>query len=498
MKAEAAKAFQCAEKFVRAFERRDPRSLDNLVRGFICRKKGLMGGAIYITHVNGKATEHQLIHGTPKLFYPYTDHQGREYKQLKARSFVLSEKWNGMNVLIFQYKDSKGRLYLTAKSKGAPFLNDGEYGAFFTMFSEAFSKPTVMGRAFTLLSDVNVSAVSYELCGSQEPHLVDYDFELELKPLFKVYRDGRIAPIISYDLDNSSLVRRWVGQDDLVAKCKARQVADLETNCLHRYYNNLPVRYEYRHFATEGRVLYLLDEDGYLINRTMYKIKPIDVESVHRSHFDDSFKERVKEAVRKIILGESIVTEAALKEEMDMGPKEWYKFGDSIMSFFNEPPPQSTRSVIIMVGLPGSGKSTLAARLKGRAEAGGKTARVHSTDSYFIDSDGDYVYDKSKAPGNHKLNFDDFSRSLQDHTNLVIVDNINVEASHWKPYVELAEEQGYSVHFRIVGATDKEAIKIYEQRNTHGVNIQTLRRQAAKLRLSLIKHKDRMNFQVVL
>ena len=45
-------------------------------------------------------------------------------------------------------------------------------------------------------------------------------------------------------------------------------------------------RYEHDHFITEGCVLYLLDSNGRLINRTMYKIKPEDVEEVHWAQFD--------------------------------------------------------------------------------------------------------------------------------------------------------------------------------------------------------------------
>mgnify|MGYP001557664021 CR=1 FL=1 len=63
--------------------------------------------------------------------------------------------------------------------------------------------------------------------------------------------------------------------------CQDHQRTDFETNERHRKLNGLEHKYEYEHFATEGKVLYCLDKSGYVIDRTMYKIKPKDIEEVH-------------------------------------------------------------------------------------------------------------------------------------------------------------------------------------------------------------------------
>lgn len=54
----------------------------------------------------------------------------------------------------------------------------------------------------------------------------------------------------------------------------------LVMNQEYRKEHKLEAKYEHNHFIVEGKVLYLLDEKGSLINRTMYKIKPSDIEEV--------------------------------------------------------------------------------------------------------------------------------------------------------------------------------------------------------------------------
>jgi len=99
----------------------------------------------------------------------------------------------------------------------------------------------------------------------------------------------------------------------------------------------LKLKYEYFHFATEGFVLYILDEkDRVVPDRTMYKIKPIDIEEVHWSQFDAQKEAQVIEAVRKMRQREKEMTIQNLREELDIGDKEWGKFGVAIKKFIEE------------------------------------------------------------------------------------------------------------------------------------------------------------------
>ena len=172
-----------------------------------------------------------------------------------------------------------------------------------------------------------------------------------------------------------------------------------------------------------------------------------------------------------------------------------------------------TKRVIIMRGVPGSGKSTTARWL---AEiCGGPTcefwnencvlkygnpslyvkaaqsalmgmqvsdlnhpheslvaAAIHSTDNYFIEPNGNYVFNASMLFVNHSKNFNAFVNSLQKEVPLVIVDNTNTTEKEYKGYVECAHAHGYLVSFHVMPhPTPEEAF----MRNNHGVPLETIK-----------------------
>jgi predicted kinase len=72
------------------------------------------------------------------------------------------------------------------------------------------------------------------------------------------------------------------------------------------------------------------------------------------------------EAVEKLGAAEEEVNEKSLQQELDMGPKEWDRFGKSVMQYYDilqKQDEEDNREVVVLVGLPGSGKSTVAERL---------------------------------------------------------------------------------------------------------------------------------------
>jgi hypothetical protein len=190
--------------------------------------------------------------------------------------------------------------------------------------------------------------------------------------------DGSIAPCRNpedlgpFDFDAQKVV-------DLCKKC---QNDDYTANEEYRKARNLPPRYEYNHFIIEGRVLYLMDTKGRVLDRTMYKIKPKDIEEVHWSNFDMTIQGRVREAIEKIVLRGKSMTEDSLKEgrwsdsvpkliELDMGPKEWGRFGTDVMKYATklkagEIPSKltDTRHVIVLGGYPGSGREEFVNKMK--------------------------------------------------------------------------------------------------------------------------------------
>lgn len=354
LKSGAINAFKCKGAMVDKFEKRDPFNHNDVI-GFICREKGPMQGSLYITHVNGVHTEPQLIYGTPKLRYPYKNESTREFKTdfPTAAKVVFGEKWNGMNVLAFRYEDALGKAYVSYKSKGTPFLSDGEHGNFLTLTHEAMERASfdVTILLNKLYLDGELQSLSFELCGKKEPHLVDYGFDIEMKPLFGTKVDGSIFPI-----DVSS---GYTTHNRIEVECKLRQEADHAANKAFRKANGLKHKYEFNHFATEGKVMYLLDQNGYVIDRTIYKVKPEDVEDVHWETFGNNIQGRVSEAIKKIQLSSGVVDENSLRDELDMGPKEWNKFGKDVMKYVQSGNHKDCE-IIVLIGLPGSGKSTVA------------------------------------------------------------------------------------------------------------------------------------------
>lgn len=396
---------------IHKFERSDPFNPKNHVTGFICRQKGLMGGSLVITHVNGMPVTPQLIYGTPKLAYPYKSHSCRNWMDFPKHTVaVVCEKWNGMNVLFYKYEDVYGNMFYTAKSKGTPFLSDTSVGNFLSLTLEALKGKHISD--FVLhINKPDIKAVSYELCGKKEPHLVRYDFDISLKPLFVIFNDGGISPCGS--------VVRYITDKPVTEVCKEFQDKDFKINIQHRMVNKLPHKYEYEHFATEGKVLYLLDDSGKTINRTMYKIKPSDVEDVHWQTFDAILQGKVREAIRKINSEGGEINENSVQCELDMGPKEWSKFGRQIWEFVMHSTPCAAE-MILMVGLPGSGKSTLAIEL----ERTGKYVRVNQ------DELGSRKACKRKV------------EQCFDKNKSVIIDRCNFSVNQRKCWIDIAKQYG--------------------------------------------------------
>lgn len=383
-KSEAARLFGCTPKQVSPFKvANDPFNPGNSLEGWICRKEGSMGGALFITHVNRRRVEPQTIYGTPKLKYPYATKENNEWKTFSEACchYYVATKWNGMNVLFFKYTDEDGNTYVTGKSKGSASLADGTFGNFFTSTLQVlgFDGGVPEGGLWknlparlALLANPLVQSLTFELCGNKEPHLVKYDFDLDLQPLFSTTVSGQISPIIVSPEEGGDVLHPF-DQAEVVRVCKEYQERDFALNEEYRKAHGLKHKYEYNHFATEGHVLYLLDAKQHLIGRTMYKVKPRDIEEVHWGNFDATMEGRVKEAVAKIATREKPMTAASLRAELDMGPKEWGRYGSDVMNAVGQlryqkfwAPPDNGPLGLLLVGIPASGKTTIAKRLAKR------------------------------------------------------------------------------------------------------------------------------------
>ncbi len=119
--------------------------------------------------------------------------------------------------------------------------------------------------------------------------------------------------------------------------------------------------------------------------------------------------------------------------------------------------------IYIMRGVSGSGKSTLA-----RTLANGVAERVCSTDDFFI-KEGVYAFDASMLNTAHEWNRNRVEELMESGFSPLVVDNTNTMPWEAKPYVLMAQENGYRVEFREPETAWKFDAAELTKRNTHGV-----------------------------
>ncbi|KAI6654958.1 hypothetical protein LOD99_2836 [Oopsacas minuta] len=124
----------------------------------------------------------------------------------------------------------------------------------------------------------------------------------------------------------------------------------------------------------------------------------------------------------------------------------------------------------IMRGCPGSGKSTLATELKG------SNGRIFSTDNFFIQSNGEYVFDPKKVAVYHKRNQERAREAISEGVSPVVIDNTNTTFWEMRPYVETGLRHGYRIEF-VEPSTpwryDPDQLYVH---NSHGVPVETIKR----------------------
>ena len=140
------------------------------------------------------------------------------------------------------------------------------------------------------------------------------------------------------------------------------------------------------------------------------------------------------------------------------------------------------KELVILRGVSGSGKSTRAKEII-KQSAVKSTTYICSADDYFIDrASGDYNWDPKKLGVAHAWCKTKAETAMDLGINIVILDNTNTVEWEYKPYVELAEHFGYEVEVEKVGQLDESNLKVYANRNKHGVSLEAIRKQAARFK----------------
>lgn len=129
------------------------------------------------------------------------------------------------------------------------------------------------------------------------------------------------------------------------------------------------------------------------------------------------------------------------------------------------------KRMYIMRGLPGSGKSTVASSI----------GVVLSTDDFWFDSTGRYVFKADQLSAAHDWNQSRALRHCKSGTPSICIDNTNMTREHMEPYKRIAFNHGYSVTEILVGTPrDPDHQALCAERNVHGVPLKAIQNMASK------------------
>lgn len=131
------------------------------------------------------------------------------------------------------------------------------------------------------------------------------------------------------------------------------------------------------------------------------------------------------------------------------------------------------KRLVIMRGLPGSGKSTHAKELQG----GVPTRVICSADDYFM-KDGIYQFDPKQLGKAHEACKAKAHTAMLKSMSVVIIDNTNMQKWEFQDYIAFGMMYGYKIEKIVCGNLID--IKLYAERNTHGVPFESIKRMAER------------------
>jgi len=166
------------------FCEQDPFNSQNTVEGYVSRKATEYYGALLVTKINNQEIPSQLIMGTPKMHYPFTEMADgtRRYNFPSAKTIEIYEKLDGTNILAYRYLFND-YYYYTYKTRLRPFVSSGRFGNFYDMWMEV-GKP-YFGTIKRMIETYDCN-LSFELYGARNPHLLLYKNSLDPAFLFGV------------------------------------------------------------------------------------------------------------------------------------------------------------------------------------------------------------------------------------------------------------------------------------------------------------------------
>lgn len=218
-------SFLLTAKSSSKFKERDPFNPKNIVEGIICKSPGPNYGSLFITNINGERT-HQMIHAVGKMGYPF-DREGNWHFP-KAKTIYVFEKLDGTSILAFRYF-YKGKTFVSYKTRLRPFLSaTSKYGNFIELWNEMLEKYPEIPN----LPVINNASIAFELYGTKNKILLDYDTLLDARILFGRFDDGSLVTPDVLDrkgVPHATLIETIDGNTDLI-KAYARIKGFLDEN----------------------------------------------------------------------------------------------------------------------------------------------------------------------------------------------------------------------------------------------------------------------------
>lgn len=267
-------------KDYRPFGEVDPFNKKNFVEGYICIRHSEYYGALIINKVNNEHVTSQLIMGTPKIHYPFTQRGDgkRNYSFHSAKEIEIYEKLDGTNILAFSYT-AGGNLFYSYKTRLRPFLGTGRFGNFYSMWNEIAESYFTEIKKIIRTWNVNLS---FELYGAKNTHLIKYNNILDFALLFGVTNTGAILSPTRLGLANNddySLRLMSLPIVDRIAVIDKDYVWNYEK--IQKDKNTELKRDDDGYFVgSEGAVWYLHTVSGRCIQ---LKCKPDTIEAIHMS-----------------------------------------------------------------------------------------------------------------------------------------------------------------------------------------------------------------------
>jgi predicted kinase len=132
--------------------------------------------------------------------------------------------------------------------------------------------------------------------------------------------------------------------------------------------------------------------------------------------------------------------------------------------------------LILLRGLPGSGKSTLGSIILQLPN--NNPQEVLSADDFFLNNEGEYIFDASKLKEAHNYCQFRCSERMRQQRARIVVANTFTEEWEMEPYFEMANRYNYRVHTMIVENR-------HGNQNIHGVPEDKLQKMKNRFQIKL-------------